>query len=324
VTIALAFGVLQHGVGGETIDDQPAIEVRAEDGFGDFMAATLANGIDGHVLVTEHPEPGIQPTDAPAGLVGMHDLGPAQGLDEEVVSGKRQVGQTLLGANQSGRAEGEITISAEEVTDFAIGNAETMFEFRRHREGDGAECVPGRTNGVGDLLRMATLTVAPTTGTIPRLDVELRDDRNDRRQIGLILDDHAGFEEVGLTIGTAQTRDVNDAINPFGRRRGAIGRGVTFATAGFLGVGLDVPATEGSRLPMRFAPGHIELLAETVVLGFQLGEAALQLGNVALQASNGAVAFATAGTSRDYHDNPPLSVPKERDGSEVRCRGALA
>src|SRR6202035_1802794 len=98
-------------------DDEPAVEVRAENGFGDFMTATLANGVDGHVLITEHPEPGIQATDPPARFIGMNDPGPAKGFDEQIISGECQLGQALLGTNQRGRADGEITIGAEEVTD---------------------------------------------------------------------------------------------------------------------------------------------------------------------------------------------------------------
>jgi hypothetical protein len=184
-----------------------------------------------------------------------------------------------------------------------------MFQFGRHRQNDGAERVTGRANGVGDLLGMATLAIAPATGAIPSLDVELRDDRDDRRQIGLILDDHAGVEEDGLTIGTAETRNINDAINPFRRRRGAVGRWVAFAPARFLPAHLAMSATKGSSLPMRFAPCLIQLLTETVVLGLQIGKATLKLGNLALQASDRAIACATAGTSGEYHDHPPLAVP---------------
>ena len=85
--------------------------------------------------------------------------------------------------------------------------------------------------GIGDLLGMATLARAPATGAIAGFDVELRDDRDDRRQIGLILDDHAGIKEFGLTIGTAEARYINDPINPLWRRRGAVGRWVAFASA---------------------------------------------------------------------------------------------
>jgi hypothetical protein len=51
------------------------------------MAATVPNGIDGHVLVAEDPQPGIQTTNPPAGFIGMDDLGPAQGFDKQVISG---------------------------------------------------------------------------------------------------------------------------------------------------------------------------------------------------------------------------------------------
>jgi len=138
----------------------------------------------------------------------------------------------------------------------------------------------------------------------------------------LILDNHAGVEEVGLTIGTAEAWYINDPINPLRRRRGAVGCWMAFASAGFLPTQLGMTATKGSGLPMGLAPCLIQLLAEAAVVGLQLGEATLQLRNLALQASNGAVACATTRAGGEYHDNPPLWVPSERDGIEVRCRAA--
>jgi len=156
---------------------------------------------------------------------------------------------------------------------------------------------------------MATLAIASATGAITRLDIELRDDRDDRRQIGLILDNHAEVEEVGLTIGTAEAWYINDPINPLRRRRGAVGGWMAFVPAGFLPTQLDVSATKGSGLPMGLAPCLIQLLAEAAVVGLQFGEATLQLRNLALQASNRTVACAAAGARGEYHDNPPLWVP---------------
>jgi hypothetical protein len=169
---------------------------------------------------------------------------------------------------------------------------------------------------------MATLTIAPATGAVSRFNVELRDDGDDGRQIGLILDDHAGIEEVGLTIGTTKTRHVDDPIHPFGWRRGAIGRCVTFVPAGFLGMGLEISSAEGSRLAMGCPPGLGELLPKAAVLSFQFGEAVLELGKLALQASDGAIPFGTAGASGEYHDKR-LSDAEKREGSKVRCRGAI-
>src|SRR5271166_722589 len=176
MAVTLALGVLQDGIGGEAIDDEPAVEIGAENGFGHFVAAALPDGVDGNVLVTEDPEPGIEATNPPAGLVGMDDVGPTQSIDEQVVSGTCQVGQALLSADQRGRANGEITIGGEEVTDLAIRDTEAMFEFRGHGQGDGADGVTGSADGVGDLLGMAALAAQAADRTVAGLDVELGDD----------------------------------------------------------------------------------------------------------------------------------------------------
>jgi hypothetical protein len=215
----------------------------------------------------------------------------------------------LLGANQGGRADGEITIGAEEVTDFAIGNPKTMFQFGSHREDDGAESIARRTDRIRNLLGMTTLAIVSAARTITGFNVELRDDRDDGRQIGLILDNDPWIDEVGLTVWAVAARDMEDAIDTFRGRCGAVRRCVALAPSRFLPAKLEVPAAKRSGLPMRFPAGLLKLLTEVTVLGFELGEAALQLGNLALKMSNGAVAFATAGAGREYHDNPPLLVP---------------
>src|SRR5271169_3166397 len=60
--------------------------------------------------------------------------------------------------------------------------------------------------------------VLPAAGTVTGLDVELGDDRNDGRQIGLILDNDARIDECDRTVGTGTAGDVDDAIDAFGRR----------------------------------------------------------------------------------------------------------
>ena len=42
---------------------------------------------------------------------------------------------------------------------------------------------------------MSALLTLPATGTIAGLDLELSDDRDNRRQIGLILNDRVAFDE---------------------------------------------------------------------------------------------------------------------------------
>jgi hypothetical protein len=78
-----------------------------------------------------------------------------------------------------------------------------MFHLGSHRQDHGTEGVAGGTNGVGHLFGMAALALTPTAGAIAGLDVELRDDGNAGRQVGLILDHDPWIDEVGLTIGAA-------------------------------------------------------------------------------------------------------------------------
>ena len=102
---------------------------------------------------------------------------------------------------------------------------------------------------------MSALASLPTAGTVASFDVELGDDGDNGRQIGLILDNDPWIDEVGLTVRAMAARDVDDAIDAFGGRRGAIRRRVAFATARFLPAQLGVSAAKGSGLPMRFPPG---------------------------------------------------------------------
>ena len=57
--VAAALGDLENVVDLQTIDDQVAVEVVAEDVFGNVAAAAVANDIDGSVLGAEDPEPGV-------------------------------------------------------------------------------------------------------------------------------------------------------------------------------------------------------------------------------------------------------------------------
>ena len=162
----------------QAIDDEVAVEVGAEDVFGDLdgRGPAGADGVDGDVLVAEDPQPGVEAADAPAGFVGMDDVAAAQGIDEQVVGGPGQVGEALLGADEGGRADFEIAVGAEEVADLAIGDAEAMLEFGGHGQDDGAEGVAGGADGIGGLLGMPALPALAAAGTVAGLDVELGDD----------------------------------------------------------------------------------------------------------------------------------------------------
>ncbi|HLJ96126.1 MAG TPA: hypothetical protein VKU02_23320 [Gemmataceae bacterium] len=64
-----------------------------------------------------------------------------------------------------------------------------MFHLGGHGQDDRAESVAGGAQGIGGLLGMPALPALPTGRAGARVDVELRNDRYDGRQIGLVLHD---------------------------------------------------------------------------------------------------------------------------------------
>ena len=113
VAIAAALDDVEDIVGFQAIDHEIAVEIGAENVLGNLMAASTgagADGVDGGAFAAEDPQPGVEPADAPAGFVGMDDVALAQGVDEQVVGGLGQVGQSLLGADEGGGAHFELAI----------------------------------------------------------------------------------------------------------------------------------------------------------------------------------------------------------------------
>src|ERR1700676_2501707 len=101
MTVALALRILENVVGLEAIDDEEAIEVGAKNFFGDSVAACAfagANGVDRDLLVGKDPQPGVESANAPTGFIGVHNLGAAQGVDQEAVGGLGEFGEALFGA----------------------------------------------------------------------------------------------------------------------------------------------------------------------------------------------------------------------------------
>jgi len=157
-----------------------------------------------------------------------------------------------------------------------------MFEFGGHGEDDGTEGIAGCAKGMGDLLGMSALALLLAVRAVAGLDVELRDDGNNGRQVGLILDADAGADKLGLTVGALRTRDLDDAVDVFGGRCGPIGSGVAFASTWLFGPFLGLSTTEGSGLSMGLSFGLVETLAEEQIVVFEFFDAALQLGNLAV------------------------------------------
>src|SRR6185369_17963220 len=100
-----------------------------------------ARRIDGHIFIGEDPEPSVDGADAPASFIGMHNMAAPQGIDEKVVGGPSTLGEPLLGTDEGGWANFEVTVRGQEVGDLAIGNAQTMLEFGAHGQDNGAEGV---------------------------------------------------------------------------------------------------------------------------------------------------------------------------------------
>src|SRR5262245_22247393 len=90
VAVTASLGVFEDIIGGPTIDDEVAVEVGSEDVGGNIVATTGADGVDGDFFGTEDPQPGIDAVDAPAGLVGMNDMGASHRGGGGVVSGQRR------------------------------------------------------------------------------------------------------------------------------------------------------------------------------------------------------------------------------------------
>jgi hypothetical protein len=235
VSVAAALGAAQDIVAPQAIDDEITVEGRAEDLQGDLVAAAGADGVDGDVLAAEDPQPGVDAADAPARLVGMHDACPPQRLDEQFVGRAGQCGEALLGADERGGANRQVAVGAEEVADLAVGDAEAVLEFGGHGQDDRAEGIARDAAGVGDLLRVPRLADLAAAGTPAGLDVELRDDRRDGRQVGLVLDYGLRVGERHPTLRAFPAWHVKYAIDLARQRDRAIGRRVPLGAAQPLG-----------------------------------------------------------------------------------------
>lgn len=127
----------------------------------------------------------------------------------------------------------EVTVSLQEVTDFAIGDTQTMLEFGSHGQNDGAKGVTSGAASVGSLLGMSALDALPAAGTVASLDVELGDDGHDGRQIGLVLHDDLRINQFHIAVRTETAKDWDGAADLFRGRGGPQFGLVPWASAGF-------------------------------------------------------------------------------------------
>src|ERR1035438_1764643 len=149
----------------------------------------------------------------------------------------------------------------EKIGDLAIRNAEAMFEFGGHGQHDGTKGVARGTDGVGDLLDVARLMPLSATRTEATLDIELCDDWNDRRQVGLILHVDFRIDQFDVAGWTKSARNLDDAIDLCWRRRGPEVGLVSLASARLLAAFLEFGTAKDPRLPMRLAVCFVECAA---------------------------------------------------------------
>jgi len=99
---------------------------------------------------------------------------------------------------------------------------------------------------------LAVLAAAPT---VPRLEIELRDDRDDGWQVGLELHDLATIEDGLVTARRFEKAHVNDAVDLVGGRcRPDIGL-MSFAASrlfGLVGIGFVAAERMGLASPVAF------------------------------------------------------------------------
>src|ERR1017187_3971675 len=118
MAVAPALGDFENVIRFQAVDHEVAVEIGAEHLLRNLMTACAFAGTDdinGGLLAAEDPQPGAETTDAPAGFIGMNDVALPQGLDEQFVGGFGQVGEALLGANESGGTDFQLAVGLQEV-----------------------------------------------------------------------------------------------------------------------------------------------------------------------------------------------------------------
>jgi hypothetical protein len=170
-----------------------------------------------------------------------------------------------------------------------------MFHLGGHGQDDRAESIASGAQGIGGLLGMPSLPALPAGGASAGLDVELRNNRYDGRQVGLVLDDLVQLIQRHLTQRALIQGDVDDTVYLLWRRRGPKIRAVTLAASRLSGfVGAFGPA-EGMGLPMGVPLRLVELLAEALEFLLQFGDAAITL-----------LTAGACGTSRSHDAFPKI------------------
>src|SRR5262249_8282144 len=136
---------------------------------------------------------------------------------------------------------------------------------------------------------VAPLVVAPALGAGAAVDVEAGDDRDDGRDVRLVLrvDDAVG--QGRLTGGAAVAGHVDDLIDLRGHGPG--GARASLGPARLLRVGLGSGAAEGVGLALAGLLGLVEV-------PLQVSDLSLQVSDLSLQVGEGGIAPAAARTNR--------------------------
>jgi hypothetical protein len=119
--------------------------------------------------------------------------------------------------------------------------------------------------------------VLSARGVGARFDIELRDDRYDGWQVGLVPDDLVQLVQEHTTQGALIQGDVDDTVDLVQGRRGPKICGVPLVAAGRLGFVAAFGSAKGMGSAMRIALRLIELLAEALEFFFQFGDPAIAL-----------------------------------------------
>src|SRR4029077_8419543 len=152
-------------------------------------------------------------------------------------------------------------VGLEKVADFAIGDAEAMFEFAGHGEDDRTESIAGGPDGIRSLFGMASLASLATARTKAGFDVELGDDGHNGRQVGLVLHDGFGIDQGDIAFGTYAAGHADGAVDVIGRGNRAKVTLVSAPSTGLFLAFFQLAAAEVPGLPMCLSACLVEFLA---------------------------------------------------------------
>ena len=162
--------------------------------------------------------------------------------------------------------------------DLAMRQTALLVEFDDGGLGVRAQLGGGGTEGIGGLQGMPPLNAPPALAALADVDVELSVDGLARDLDLELLGDMGLVQTAAATAaGVGQGRLVN-LVDLFGAGRLAVGLGAVVLAglaAGLLGLAGGPALGEGSGLALAGTEGLVELAAEALVLGLQVGEASL-------------------------------------------------